>query len=516
MNVIILSASTGGGHISAANSIKDFFISNNVSATVVDALEYISPILNKTITEFYDYIARKQPKIWKMMYNSANTKTVNRMIAGINSIVGKRLLPLFDEFSPNIIISTHPFTTEMVSMLKMHGIIDIPLICIITDYAPHRTWISEGVDAYIVANSDMIDSMCNMGVKRKIIHPFGIPVDDSFYIESNKEKTLKELSLDPKLPTVLIMAGKGGLANIDKIYSELQTVDYDFQIIIITGKNQKLYEKIKSISEGKLNIRKRDKILFKISEYIPKFKNIRFRVKSKRFNINTKKLKKTKIIYFTREVEKYMNASDLIITKPGGLTISEALACGLPMALFSAIPGQEEENAEFLVSNNMAVRLEENAAKTVQNLLENPQVLNHMKYSCKKFDKSDSLKNILKLVKKLTAEEKHFNKLVRDKIPEMIVNQGNIPETEVLNSTIYSQHLNLKLLEECNEVSEAESKESKIEELADVLEVIHEIANNIGVSFNEVEKIRVDKREKRGGFDNRIFLKKIIFPNGCK
>lgn len=516
MNVVILSASTGGGHLSAANAIKDFFISNNINTTVIDALEYISPVLNKTITEFYDYIARKQPKLWRMMYHSANSKTVNRMIAGVNSIVSKKLLPLFDEFLPDIIISTHPFTTEMVSTLKMHGMIDMPLVCVMTDYAPHRTWTSPGVDAYVVANADMIDSMCDMGVERKIIYPFGIPVDDSFHTKSNKKKILQELSLNPDLPTVLIMAGKGGLANIDKIYSELQTVDYDFQIIIITGKNQKLYERVKSISEGNLHIRKRDRIFSKISKYIPKLKNIRFRIKSKRFNININKLKNTKIIYFTREVEKYMNASDLIITKPGGLTISEALACGLPMALFSAIPGQEEENAEFLVSNNMAVRLEEDAGKTIKNLLENPQVLNYMKYSCEKFDKSDSLKNILELTQKLTAQEKHFNKLVRDKIPQIIVSQGNIPDTEILDSALYSRHLNLKLLEECKEVIEAESKESKIEELADLLEVIHGIINDIGTSIDEVEKVRLDKKEKRGGFDNKIFLKKIIFPNGKK
>lgn len=516
MNVVILSASTGGGHLSAANAIKEFFTSNNVCASVVDALEYISPILNKTIIEFYDYIATKQPKIWRMMYNSANRKTVNRMVTGINSLASKKLLPLFEDLSPNIIISTHPFTTEMVSNLKMHGLIDVPLICVMTDYAPHRTWTSPGVDAYIVASSDMIDTMCDMGVNRKIIFPFGIPVDDSFYTKSNKKIILEELSLDPNLPTILIMAGKGGLANIDRIYSELQTLDCNFQIIIITGKNQKLYEKVKSISEGNLNTRKRDRIFSKISEYFPRLKSIRFKIKSKRPKLKTNKLKRTKIIYFTKEVEKYMNASDLIITKPGGLTISEALACGLPMALFNAIPGQEEENAEFLVSNNMAVRLEENAGKTIKELLENPQVLSYMKNSCERFDKSDSLKNILELTRKLTAEEKHFNKLVRDKIPEIIVSQGNVPETEILNPTLYSRHLNLKLLEECNEVIEAETNESKIEELADLLEVMHGIVKNMNLEFDEVEKVRLEKREKRGGFDLKIFLKKISFPNGYK
>ena len=91
--------------------------------------------------------------------------------------------------------------------------------------------------------------------------------------------------------------------------------------------------------------------------------------------------------------------SDLIITKPGGLTVSEALASNLPMALYDAIPGQEEENADFLVGNNMAVKLDSKKGVTeiIENLLENPQKLNSMKVNCENFDKSDSLKNMLKL-----------------------------------------------------------------------------------------------------------------------
>ena len=96
--------------------------------------------------------------------------------------------------------------------------------------------------------------------------------------------------------------------------------------------------------------------------------------------------------------------SDLIITKPGGLTISEALACNLPMALFEAIPGQEEENAEFLVSKNMAVKLtssENEEEKIISNLIQNPQQLNFLKHNCKNFDKSNCLKNIYDLSHKI-------------------------------------------------------------------------------------------------------------------
>ena len=193
------------------------------------------------------------------------------------------------------------------------------------------------------------------------------------------------------------MAGNFGLANIGKVFVKLQKVDLDFQIIIITGKNKGLFNDLKQLTHGK-RLRKRDKILAKmhlknISEKHLKIMAVK---KSDEFKIT----KPTKLIYYTNEVDKYMHVSDLIITKPGGLTISEALACNLPMALFGTIPGQEEENANFLVGKNMAVKLENASGEEniIRNLLLNPEKLNFMKYNCKNFDKSDCLKNIFNLI----------------------------------------------------------------------------------------------------------------------
>ncbi|MBQ3093074.1 MAG: galactosyldiacylglycerol synthase [Clostridia bacterium] len=509
MKVVILSASTGGGHMSASNNIRDYLESKNISVKVIDAIEYISPLLNKTVNEIYSYIAVKQPRIWKLVYNTSNNyRTVNKIILSINNIISRKLLPLIESENPDVIITTHPFTTEMISNLKIHRIINIPLMCVMTDYASHRTWINPKVDAYIVSNSDMIPSMEKLGVNKNIIYPFGIPIDDSFYVkntEENKKNILKELGLNPELNTVLIMAGKGGFANIDEIYCELQDINLDFQIIVITGKNEYLYNKIKLLSQGKIYRTKRE-ILRNIRNKL-KFRKIKLRKK-----LNISKIKKTKIIYFTNEVEKYMSVSDLIITKPGGLTVSEALACKLPMALFNAIPGQEEENANFLVNNNMAIKLENtNISKTIENLLSNPVKLNYMKKSCENFDKSDSLKNILDILYKITAQEKIYNKLVRDKIPEIIINQNNIPEYKILDNNNYNKYLKQKLLEEAQEVINSKNISELKSEISDVLEVIYMIMKNSNISHDEIEKIRQEKNLSNGSFEKKIFLKKIKY-----
>ena len=397
MKIIILSASTGGGHMSAANCVKEYLNENGDSATVIDTLEYISPLLNKTVVEIYEHLAKKHPTIWKLMYTTTNKKSLNKIVEIINKTISKKLIPLLAEEKPDLIISTHPFSTEMISHLKKNENLNIPLICIMTDYAPHRTWLSPNVDSYVVANEEMIEPMEEMGVEKNKIHPFGIPVDNDFFNFVNKKEELRNLGLRDDLPTILIMAGNFGLANIGKVFVKLQKVDLDFQIIIITGKNKGLFNDLKQLTHGK-RLRKRDKILAKmhlknISEKHLKIMAVK---KSDEFKIT----KPTKLIYYTNEVDKYMHVSDLIITKPGGLTISEALACNLPMALFGTIPGQEEENANFLVGKNMAVKLENATGEEniIRNLLLNPEKLNFMKYNCKNFDKSDCLKNIFNLI----------------------------------------------------------------------------------------------------------------------
>lgn len=405
MKVVILSASTGGGHMSAANALKDYIDSNGSQAVVIDAIEYISPLLNKTVTEVYEYVATKNPILWKMMYKSSNKKSVNSIIGKTNSLISNKLIPLLKSNDPDVIVTTHPFTTEMISKLKKHKKTNVPLICIMTDYAPHRTWINPYVDAYIVANENMITPMIKMDVESNKIFPFGIPVDDAFFSTQNREKLKKELNLKNNIPTILIMAGSCGLTNIEKIYNELQSIKQDFQIIIITGKNKKLYENMQNVISGK-KTDIRDKIFAKISEKAPELKRMKFIKKYQSETQSNKYPKNTQLIYFTNEVEKYMSVSDLILTKPGGLTVSEALACNLPMALYDAIPGQEEENANFLVSNNMAVKLSssDDISKTVSELISDPEKLQAMKYNCINFDKSDSLKNIFNLMKNFIKE----------------------------------------------------------------------------------------------------------------
>lgn len=372
MNILILSASTGGGHMRASKAIEGYMMQQdkNIRVEIVDTLKYINPILNKTVTNGYVYLATKTPRLYgKLYYLSNKEHKLKNFVSKVNNIFSNKLLPLIDDYRPDIIITTHPFPTEMVSKLKGKYMIDIPLLCVMTDYAPHKTWINENVDGYIVSNDDMLNKMVKLGVDKNIIHSYGIPIDEVFFEEKDKKLVLEELDLNPELPTILMMAGSFGVTNVFKIYRDISNIDINIQIIVITGKNQKLYDHFNEIIEGSN--------------------------------------KKTKLIYFTDEVNKYMQASDVIITKPGGLTVTESIACNIPMAIFDAIPGQEEENAEFLVKHNMATKIgdQNSCADVIVDLLLDKNKLDNMKEACKSFDKNNSSKNIFLLINDLLSKK---------------------------------------------------------------------------------------------------------------
>lgn len=373
MKILILTAATGGGHIRAAVAIEKYLQENYPGITVQaqDALKVIGSVLDKTICDGYHFLATKAPKMFGKLYEKSNQEThFASLVPRLSGLFRRRLMPMIQEFSPDVIITTHPFVTEMISYLKEEGKLDALLLCVMTDYGPHKTWVSSRVDAYVVSNEDMAEQMVQyMKVPRDKVYPFGIPVHDVFFEKADKQALLQEMGLDPERMTILVMAGSFGVNNILGVFREIVALPEDFQLIIITGRNEKLYEAFE--------------------KEVPQSP------------------KKCKLVYFTSEVEKYMKAANLIVTKPGGLTISEALACNIPMAVFDAIPGQEEDNANFLMSHGMAVRIGkgDSCAHTIKELLNNEGKLEKMRESCEKFDKSRSIPNMLDLINRLLEEK---------------------------------------------------------------------------------------------------------------
>ena len=368
MKIMLLSAATGGGHLRAAHAVEQYIREHTGHEVVsVDTLKAIGKPLDKTVCGSYLFMAKKTPKLFGRLYQDTNKQNhFSRLVPKVNGLFGPRLLRTVEKEKPDAIITTHPFAAEMVGVLKNAGHITCPLVCVITDYGPHRAYIVDQVDAYITAGEHMLPGMVSFGAAAEKVYPFGIPVHEVFFTPGDREGFLREQGLDPDLPTLLFMAGSFGVSNIITLYRELEATDAKMQIIVITGRNQKLYEAFeKELAAG---------------TKIP-----------------------TRLVYFTGEVEKYMHAADLLVTKPGGLTVSEALASNLPMAVFDAIPGQEEDNADFLASHGMGIRLKKDGdfAAEISGLIQDKEKLLDLRKNCEKFDKSQSIPQMLELIQKL-------------------------------------------------------------------------------------------------------------------
>jgi processive 1,2-diacylglycerol beta-glucosyltransferase len=373
MKVLIFSVSAGGGHNHAAAAVEKHILLNDPYSEVkiIDTIKHINPILDKVVIGSYLKSLKFNPSIFGKLYNFAETgESLANVSNLINEMIIFRLIPLIDEFKPDIVVATHAFSSEMVSILKLKGKINVPTLTILTDYAPHSFWLHNGIDAYITSNCDMVIDMISRGIKPNIIHNLGIPVNPDFMRRFDKDETLNGLNLNPNKTTILLMGGSLGMGGIYSVYSELQNIKNDIQIIVITGKNKKLFSQL--------------------------------------IDIQNESKKETRIIGYTEEVNKYMQIADLLITKPGGLTITEALIYNLPMAIFSVIPGQEEKNAEFLIKHNLAVSLGDGkqCGGIIENLICDSDKLREMKNNCVTFAKPNSGSDIYKLLLEFTSKNK--------------------------------------------------------------------------------------------------------------
>ena len=374
MKILIFTASTGGGHKRAAAALeaKIKSLSPETEVSVVDAMKAIGKVYDKTVCGGYHFMATKIPKVYGKCYKITDRKNLMyKAVMRSNTMMSNKLLETINEHSPDIVIICHPFVTTMISKLRRQGKIDVKAISIITDYDAHRTYIVPKIEAYVLAEPQMAKKLIDeYDVDESIIYPLGIPIFDSFTEPFDKEEICRREGLDPNIPTVLLMAGSFGVTSVLEFYKRLAQKDKNMQFIVITGRNIKLFGHLEKLID---EMGMQDN---------------------------------TKLLYFVKNVQDYMHISDLIVTKPGGLTVTESLACTLPMAIYSAFPGQERDNADFLIKQNAAVMLDrKNGADQIIELLNSPEKLDDMKKKCRELSIADSAENIFRLAQKLCAED---------------------------------------------------------------------------------------------------------------
>lgn len=321
--VLLLSEGFGSGHTQAANALAVGLkqLCPSISARVIELGKFLNPVLGPWIMSAYRKTVSSQPKMVGLMYRSNYKKPTNRFTQlALHRMFYTQTSQVISQLKPDLIVCTHPVPNSVVGRLKRLGL-EMPLYTLITDYDAHGSWVSQEVDHYLVSSPDVKRRLIDKGVLPERVEVTGIPVHPNFWHTHSKEEVREEYGLKD-MPTVLIMGGGWGILYEDNALAYMTKWRESTQLIFCVGSNEKMKEKM-------------------LSDPIFQHPNIL-------------------IVGFTREIHKLMDASDLLVTKPGGMTCTEGMSKGLPMLFYEPIPGQEEENCEYFIQNGFGEMLDSN------------------------------------------------------------------------------------------------------------------------------------------------------------
>ena len=369
--ILIFYASYGGGHLSAAKSIENYLKNNytDLDIELIDCVKYINKAFEKVTTTAYKEMAKKAPWVWGKIYYDAQKGPLAHISSRANAFMAVKLLRLLREKMPDIIISTHPFSSQMCAYLKRKGKIDYKLATIVTDFKSHDQWLigAENTDFFFVSNENMKQELIDKNISSEKIFVTGIPVRQEFLIKYDKKEILRDLNFSENKKTILFFGGGEfglGKSTTLKVLTCLVKDFPNTQIIAISGKNENMKNNFTKIV------------------------------------LENDRTGSVKILEYTDKVAEFMSISDIVVTKPGGLTTSESLVSNAPMIIINPIPGQEEENAEFLENKKVAKWIKNgDDIKYIFNILLNDEyILNNMKENTKLIAKPNSTADICRII----------------------------------------------------------------------------------------------------------------------
>lgn len=369
MNILLFYASYGSGHLSAATAIEQYIRENYPDAKTlkIDCVEYINKSINKISTSAYKSIILKTPMLWGQVYKLLKNDTILDITQFSNRFMAKKIFTLFEDFEPDLVISCHPLGGQITSFLKSHKKTNCKLATVMTDFASHKQWLigKDYTDYFFVSNIEMKTSLISEGIYPNKIYVSGIPISPNFYKNYDKENIYKSLNIEKNKKNIIFFGGGSlGLSSSSNIQailtSLLQATDESHQIIIISGKNQKLYNDFQ-----------------------------------KTIN-NTYHKSQIKLIDFTTELPELLPITSFVITKPGGLTITECISTNVPIILINPIPGQEKENAQYIADNKMGIWIKTTkpTPEYFQEIFNDTKLIEEIKENQKKYSHINSTKNI--------------------------------------------------------------------------------------------------------------------------
>jgi processive 1,2-diacylglycerol beta-glucosyltransferase len=375
--ILILSGNYGHGHQQAANAIFESLrsIQPGVEGVLVDFMELTHPYVHPVSRYLFLKGMKKLPSAYGYLYSKTrNENAFSTMLKKFNRYGLGGLLKLLHTIQPSVVISTFPLAAGAMSVQKEYGQSDAHTATIITDHTDHNSWVYPYTDQYLVGSDYVKRGLEKYSIPSHKISVTGIPIRSAFSKTYDRDVLFHKHALDPSLPTLLLMGGGCGLFEEGQsLMRALETLPFQLQYFVVCGRNLELQQQL------------------------------------------TKELKHSKhrvhIKGFVDYVHELMSVADLMVTKPGGLTISEGLAMELPMILYKPLPGQEEDNAQFLLQSGAAMtadhtqELIEKIAESLQTSERLHSLMEKSRYLQRKTASDDVVHAVLQACNEYTVRE---------------------------------------------------------------------------------------------------------------
>lgn len=372
MRILILSCNTGEGHNAAAKAMRQRIEHEGHEAVLLDFMLLKSERASKIVSGLYVNVARSAPRLFQMVYHLGGAVSSCRRKSPVywaNHFMGKYLKAYLDEHDFDAIIITHLYPAEALTYLKHRGELRQKVLAVATDYTCIPFWEETECDWYISPHENLVDEYVKRGMDASKIHSLGIPVAMEFARRGDPREARRRLGLDPDAPMYLIMGGSMGFGKMQAFAYELcRRKRENEQVVIICGNNHRLQRFLTKELEGRPGVR---------------------------------------IVGFIDNVADYMEACDVLYTKPGGLTSTEALVKNVPFIHTAPIPGCETSNMRFFNENGLSLSSKGMFAQVEQGmaLMADAGARERMRECQRRFAKPDASLNILKLIEREYGEK---------------------------------------------------------------------------------------------------------------
>jgi processive 1,2-diacylglycerol beta-glucosyltransferase len=375
--ILVMSAAVGAGHLRAAQAVELALreLAPDAEVRNVDVLTLTNAAFRKVYGQAYLDLVNKAPHVLGYFYDlmdkprRADSKR-DRLRLAVEKINLGKFCELIECSAWDVVVNTHFLPAEIIASLRRARRLDLPQMTVTTDFETHRLWVNKPTDHYTTATIEGAAYLAHWGVPREEVTVTGIPIHPVFSRPKDRGACLRKHGLAGDRPVVLQLAGGFGVGPIEQLYRSILSVEQPMQVVVVAGRNEHARKQVEAVEVPARH--------------------------------------RAKVIGFTTEIDELMEAADVVVSKPGGLTTSEVLARGAAMVIVNPIPGQESRNSDFLLENGAAIKVNNAATLPLKlsGLLSDRKRLDGLKANARRIAKPQAAYDVARIALGFVKNEK--------------------------------------------------------------------------------------------------------------